>query len=133
MATWSAETMRCEGLPPPGRACGCPPAASLLGGLLRARPELGAPATRFPTPRPQIIVDVSSLVAQLPHSIVGVFFIRPAGSLIAGDHGHASLIRQQFLEEYGLSEEDGPLLVHLDTSDPDNPFSLANATITTGS
>ena len=89
-------------MPPPGRAHTCP----RTGRFHPARP------------RPQIVVDMSSFVAQLPHSIAGVFF--------TSDRERSSRIRQQFMRHYRLSEEDGPVLLHLDLNDPDRPFSLAS-------
>ena len=65
---------------------------------------------------PQIVVDASTLVAQMPSSIEGFFFI--------SDSNGASRIHTQFLQHYGLSKEYGPVLVQLDLSSPDMPFSL---------
>jgi hypothetical protein len=52
----------------------------------------------------------------MPSSIEGFFFI--------SDSNGASRIHTQFLQHYGLSKEYGPVLVQLDLSSPDMPFSL---------
>ena len=65
----------------------------------------------------QIVIDTSTLVAQMPEVILGFFFIN--------DRDSASRVRQQFLQFYHLDEKEGPVLARLDLGSPDAPFALA--------
>lgn len=67
----------------------------------------------------EIVVDLRSVLEQLPDSIQG-FFAMGGDDLLARD------ARDKFLDEYGLAEADGPPLLRLDldNGDDSSPFSL---------
>ena len=66
----------------------------------------------------EVVVDAQYMKAQLPHSIWGIFYIA-AG--LESSEGAARWVHTQFLEAFGLSAQDFPLL-HFSTT---GGFSLA--------
>ena len=72
----------------------------------------------------ELVVDLSSVSANLPSAIEGFFYFPGSG---AAERAKAAEARQAFLGMYGLTEADGPPLLLVDLSDGggDAPFSLA--------
>jgi hypothetical protein len=84
----------------------------------RLRDALQAQADRidYQNRNNELVVDVRTVVSQLPEAIEGFFFI--------GDRTEPEETRRKFLTEYGMTDENGPPLVELVLSH-DGGFRLA--------
>ena len=115
---------------------GYPPTAWLprdLKLLLEMHAEHGAPykAPAFHSGYNELILNSAKFNQQLPQAILAFFYLKGGAGKVTDDLGYGIVIdavatHQAFLDEYGLSEEQVPLL-ELDPSNWDQPFSVVTS------
>jgi len=74
----------------------------------------------------EIVVDTKTVAANLPGSIQGFFFTASDPTMEAKAQADTGDVRRVFLQQFELSEADGPPLLKLDVNNADGPFTIVS-------